>query len=1713
MKHAYLFILFLTTFWSYGQNYGNEWIDYNQQYYKFPVTETGVHQISFSSMIAAGIPAASINPADFQVFGREKELPIRVVDGGDNSFDAGDYIEFFAEYNNGWLDSTLYEDPNTIGNPSYSMYNDTLYYFLSWGSGLNKRYANETDVNFGIYTPRDFFLQKSTYNYNSSFYGGYNVLNSYSSYYEPGEGWGGSNLNGASGATLTIPVSTPHPYTGVNAPQVQFQGKSHANSNANYDTTIGTGNHHLRWEVGASNLNLYDEVFTGYRHTIVDETFAPTILNNGTTNVFFKIIGDQGAATDYQSVNYVELVYARSPNLNNQSFADFIIENNASQAKSRYDFTNANLVNPRCFVTGGLISRSLPMVQNGGVWQVLIPNAGNGANQRVIIASQTTIKNVLTLTPVNQTGFFTNFNTFNFESAYLILYNKLLENGATQYQAYRTSSAGGSHNALKIDVDELYLQFGGGIPKHILGLSRFANFAYNLSTAKPVGLFILGKGVREANEPNTLLGAGTRKNSTSYAMSLVPSYGYPSSDICITTKFNGSTSWKPFIPTGRLAAKNNQEVIAYLEKVQVYESNQDHTDIYNKPNKEWQKKVLHFGGGGNSSEQNLFKFYLNNMKNTIENNDFGGHVTSYFKDNSNPFNPVLASEVNEKLEEGVSLMNFFGHATASGFDQNIDNPENWNNTGKYPMVIGNSCYTGDIFQPNYNSTSEKFVIIPNLGAISFMSSTKLGFASYLNTYTNELYKQMSPLNYGLPFGEQIGNTIATVEGSSTDLLMESTCTQMTLHGDPVLKLNWHTLPEIDLTPQDVFFNPSQFNLSTDSIEVNVVLTNLGRSITTPFELVVRRNFPSSQIDSVYSVIIPELHYRDTISVMMPMQPNIGVGLNEFNITADLPSFIPEIYDEYGNNEISTTLFINVDGIMPVLPYNYAVVPNDSIVLKASTINPIADFNTYRFEIDTTDLFNSPFRKYAMVSGLGGVKEVFPNEWLNVNSNSNSPLVLEDSVAYFWRVAVDSTTPQWVEHSFQYIIGKEGWGQDHFFQFKNGGFAGIDYQRPTRKREFLELEKIVGCEVYDNASNQSTINQTLWTLDAQEIEYGWCFTTPSVHVAVIDPVTMEPWGTFYNGENPDHQFGNVNDGANCRNRVEYYFIFRQNSAAQLQALEAMLDAIPVGHYILIYTAARAEYNNWQTLHPSLFTTMTSLGATNMTPSSNDRAFIFFTQKGNSDYTTEVHAVNSGEFISTSIPILGVNDIGLETSTIIGPAAEWHTLFWKQDGLENPNNDETRLIIRGLNANQIVEFEIDTLFTANDSIENLNNLFPAQQYPYLQLRAFYQDTSDLTPAQIDRWHVLYSTLPEAAIDGSNQYTWLTSNATVINEGEDITFAVDVKNISHLDMDSLLIHYWVVDENQNPIPIPYIRQAPLLSGAVLRDTITFSTIGFSGLNSFWMEVNPYTNFPLKDQPELAHFNNLLQIPFNVEPDDLNPLLDVTFDGLHILNGDIINPNAEVVITLKDDNPFLVMNQDADTSLFGIYLKHPDGVQKRVPFINSSGQQIMHWEPANGDNLKFKIIFPAEFTVEGEYELLVQGSDKSGNLSGDLEYRVKFEVLLSSSITHMMNYPNPFSTSTRFVFTLTGSKVPDEVKIQIMTVTGRIIREITEDELGPLRIGRNISQYAWDGRDEFGDQLANGVYLYRVQAQIEGEDIEHRSSGADQHFKKSWGKMYLMR
>jgi hypothetical protein len=227
--------------------------------------------------------------------------------------------------------------------------------------------------------------------------------------------------------------------------------------------------------------------------------------------------------------------------------------------------------------------------------------------------------------------------------------------------------------------------------------------------------------------------------------------------------------------------------------------------------------------------------------------------------------------------------------------------------------------------------------------------------------------------------------------------------------------------------------------------------------------------------------------------------------------------------------------------------------------------------------------------------------------------------------------------------------------------------------------------------------------------------------------------------------------------------------------------------------------------------------------------------------------------------------------------------------------------------------------------------------------------------------------------------------------------------------------------------------------------------------------------------------------------------------------MDGDVVSANPEILIQLKDENKYMALN---DTSLFRIYLTNIDeGTDRRVYFNSGLLNESIEWIPADLPDNSCKIYYRPYFETDGKYQLRVQATDVSNNESGDYDYIISFEVITEATITNVLNYPNPFSTSTRFVFELTGYEVPDDMRIEIFTVSGKLVKTIFMDELGPIHIGRNITEYAWDGTDMYGDHLANGVYFYRVKAIQNQMNMEMRSTEADKYFTKEIGKMYLMR
>jgi hypothetical protein len=1717
-RYLIYFVILLVSVQLRAQSYGNEWINYSQKFYAFNIIQSGMHKIDYATLVSSGIDVMQFSSANMQVFGREKEIPLMVEDGGDGFMNSGDYFIFYAERNDSWLDYSLYEDSSWVGNPKYSLYNDTIQYFFTWNNQTNnKRFIVENDVAVNSYAPADFVLFERFGSYNEKYNEGEKTSDASSSYFMQGEGWGKTPVNGAGGYTWDFSsVQLDNIYQGSNAPQIQYNSIVVGNSNAYFANNLG--NHHTRQTVGSSNFILIDSIFQGYKSIKATSFFPVSLLpSNGQTNFKVSIIGDLSVATDFQSINYWSFKYPRTPSFVGNSFFSFEILNAQNQAKVRLNLSATGLNNPILFSLGST-PRKIPLISSGGQFQCIIPNDLQNDSQKLILQDLSTVNTISILKPVNETGTFTDFESIpNLENALLFIYPSKLKNKTFEYAAYRGSQAGGNYNVVLANVEELFQQYGGGINKHINGIRRFANNIYNLATQKPIGLYLIGKGIREANVTSiTNIGPGSRTNASAYQNNLVPSFGYPSCDVCITSNFEGQDKYMPSIPTGRISAQTESELQTYLSKVIEYEAQQNQNSVYTTETKDWQKHILHFSGGSTAPEQNSFQMFLNSMGSYAEGSNFAGEVTLVAKENADPITPTELQAVKDRISDGVSVMNFFGHfsSSESGFDINLDEPQYWNNQGKYPILIANSCYNGNIFH-NANSNSQSFVLTPNAGVIAYLGTIDYGFTSALSSYGQNFYKQFSKYNYGGTIAGHIKNVIDSVLNGNTNLITETTFCQMTLHGDPMLKVNYHNKPEIELTDSRISFGPSNISYATDSLEIYITLRNLGKSIIDTFNINITRDFPGLDNDSTYYISIAGLDYEKSTTMKIPFYPSVGIGLNKFRVEVDLPSNIDEQYDETTNNQIVKSFFINVDGIEPILPQNFAVVPNDSITLYASTINPIASFNNYRFEIDTVSNFSSAFARYAVVSGSGGLKSVNPSQWKLTSNNQSSNLVLEDSVVYYWRVALIENNPIWKNRSFQYIVGKRGWGQADFDQFTANQFLGINLNQTNELRQFEPIESEISCLV-KSTTQEPQIYENAWYLNGFQQERGICTITPKLHVAIIDRATLVPWETRYlaTNSNLNNNFGNANDNGGCNQRPMRFFTFNQNSATQMDSFQNLVENIvPNGDYMLIYSPMTTRYDWWQNLNSGIVETFQAMGADSMSYSRPNRPFIFLTRKGDPSFAVQIYSQNYEDIYLDTL-ITGIQGLGIESSPLIGPSASWQSLFWRHNSIDLAAGDTTKLQIQTFNQYGSYQYTIDTMLVSGDSILNLQNVINAEAYPFIKLKANYADNQFQTPSQLDYWHVLYQELPESAIDASNGYVFLPENDT-LQEGQIAKFSVDVKNISELPMDSLLVSYYILDQNQQKHVINYPRQDSLLINGVLKDTITFSTDGLVGTNWFYMEVNPYKdlNQTILDQPELAHFNNLLQFPFTVIDEEVNPILDVTFNGKHIMNKDIIAPTSEIIISLKDENPYLIMDSDADTSLFGIYLTDPDGIQKRIPFVDGNGNTILHWTPATNQNKRFKINFPAYFEKSGEYNLLVQGTDKSGNLSGDLEYKINFEVIHESMITQMMNYPNPFSTSTRFVFTLTGDEIPDDLQIQIMTISGKVVREINEDELGPIQIGRNITEFVWDGKDAFGDPLANGVYLYRVKAKINGQDIKRLESGADDYFHKGLGKMYLIR
>lgn len=1671
---AFLFLLFIAGTETFAQPYGNEWIAFaqgqthsSQQYFRINIWKEGIYRVSYNDMQNVGVPVSTwFSPDRYQLFSRGKEQFIRIQDAnGDNIFGPGDYIEFYGRPNDGEYDAALYDTLPSQPNPYYSLYNDTAAYFLSYSpfSVSNRRMQVVTDNNYSSYVAEPWFIREDIKVYGSTYNIGardYNDIADNS--FTEGEGYLSEYLSKSypKDAQFTIEkynVLGPAPtmetrVMGANENMHPYQLKG--GSQVLLDTAF------FSYELVQHNLNLPNLPASG------NYTFSFVPLTDST---FFNNM-------NYMQIAYNRLRYPRSFDFTGESFPQkLIFEGNPD--KIYIHLTNVTAANPRLYVISGDSVKIVNLAVAGGNVDAIIPVYGQNVKCYILDNNQVfgatgnlSIRTVNTDPDPNRYARFNNFEEQGVGKDFLMVSNKKIWNTANAYATYRTSKG---YNVLLADIDELYDQFAWGIKKHVLSIRNFADFLIDHNTVKPEYLLLLGKSVLSQNA----------RSGSAYEQNLIPTYGEPASDQMFTAKLN-SADFVQELATGRIAAQNDADVIAYLNKLTSFESQQDN------PPSLWMKNVLHFGGGTDIVEQESLANKLGQYKQIIEDTLFGGNVMTILKSSTDPIQINLSQYVQQLIDSGCSMMTFYGHAAGTSFDIATDDPENYHNKDRYPVVLAQSCFVGDIHTTS-KLLNERFVLTPEKGSIAFIAVPDKGIIEPLDNYSLRFHEVAFRDHYGYSVGQSMQQTVKDIIDPSMD--RKSVCMNMTLHGDPAIHMNTFDKPDYDIQNAGVFFEPAVVTTEMETFDVKFVVTNIGENTSDSVHVLISRKMPDgTKRDTI--IQLPYVTYRDTFSVTLPVDFQYGAGLNTFEVTVDNYEEVDEV-DNIGNNVATATIQIGSTDINPIFPTKYAIVPSTQPVLKATTANLFAAPKNYIFEVDTSPFFDSPAKiTHTAVNSFGIVSWQVPNN-------------LQSDVPYFWRVANDSIMNpdtaisnhfQWKSSSFLCKPGVTGWSQAHYYQFREGTLSNMNWVDPLRQTEFITSNYSL------NMSHEGA--RPSYEINGVNMDYGGCYGYQQLAVAVLDSIQFEyPWEadscTRYYG-NYNYYVCTSNDGCAFRTRPDKYFLFDAANPSGVQhMINMMLDSVPNGDYLLSWSVFTAKFDTMSALSSAF----ASLGVSLFAALDSGDKYMMMMKKGDPSSLIWKKGHFPDSILRIDYLLSRDWDKGFQSSTVIGPAKSWNQVHWDYTSIETgPSADSIYLQIWGIGTSGQEALLYDTIVDTSNPIDisSVN----ASQYPNLRLRTYHQDSQLRTPPQLLKWQVYYDPVPEGALNP----TFYTLANDSVQEGNNTGLSIAFENISSSDMDTLLVDYFVYDANNVRRNISSVRlHRDLPAGDTIMCNVSFSTLAMLGDNHLWIEVNPR-----KDQPEQYHFNNITSVPFHVFRDVTNPLLDVTFDGVHILNGDIVSARPAIQISLKDENRFIALN---DTANFRVSLKSPSGTSKYLYFEpapgNSNSNELLSWNPASLPANSFRIGYNPLLSEDGVYELSVQATDESGNLSGLNDYRIQFEVVNRSTITEVVNYPNPFSSSTRFVFVLTGSEVPGDFRIQIMTVTGKIVKTIQRDELGAIHIGRNITEYAWDGKDDFGDQLANGVYLYRVNVGFNGTEIEKRESAADAYFKKGWGKMYLMR
>ncbi len=1691
------------------------WYTPDNVYYKLAVDEDGIYGLDYACLDSLGLPVDDINPQTVKIYLRGEEIPLYVKGEEDTAFDPGDYIAFYGERNDG---DTTY----------YNLYSDENIYWLTWGNEGGLRMQERSSLP-NSETTVDTYMERIHLEEDNDYHHGDNSIETLTTELVEGEGWIWKFLYGGDSQKINFITSNIANKDMTCMLKVKMRGTTR---------DIVFPDHHIQIFL---NGDLLDDVYFDDTDTLTYQTnFLLSLLEAGENEIEIKSIGDTGAFLDQVYLDWIEVKYPRKLysdgekirfNIDTQEpeSLEMKLWNFNGQNIKIFDLKNFELHEPNEILVGERVDFKVVSagVSDGDYVKMYI-------NEQKIMSNGPRGHNLAVIDDVSGELIETkNFDTHGStsESDSMAAFIQRIPNGKIVLAGIRDE---GSRNMTEVAY----------IALESLGSKLARNVNYRDSWA-----LIGRKGANpgSASEKHTAAGNGFSSSEASYSIegngnkyfaSFIDSVIGKNVYLAVQEKaMKTPNSIELFQNTNLNSTENGADYLIISHK-KFFESAQRLAE-YRRSQYNIRTKVVDI-----KDIYDEFNYGIVDPKSVKEflqyaNENWETPSPSYlvlFGDASWDFKKNFGDSVK------INYVPSYGSPVSDNWFVCFDGPEDFLPdmvAGRIP--VENEDQAEKIvdkiiaYDRTPNAKWKKNILFITGGFDKGEQATFISQSNYLiNEFVHPPPSSCNPLSInktteGYITGEKRDEILNTINkgvmwlnfvghaGSWTWDLMFS-------HNDVEDLSNQDKYPFItSMTCHTGRFANPEINSFGETFLLAENKGAIGFWGTTGWGYVFQDNILLKNLFK--TVLIDTNHYVGdaTTYSKLKLWENYGASIynistiHQYTLLGDPISNLtlaekPDLTVTLGDVDFRPPFPAEEDSIVSIniKIQNWGLATEESLKVNVNAIDnnninyPIAN----SVKIPPIGLTDSLIVDWPIVNKIGQniIRVVLDpeNSIDEVNEQNNS----RDFPIYIYSTKISVSKP----FNFQVINYNDAILQinNPFSRSKKDSSYNFQFEVDTTylfnsdlylKSPVILSEKIVTKWKPPNLLNNQTYFWKCNVVDGTEIgkELLSSFTTAQnlnnlnwLQISKQQFLLNEFHDTFYKktGVQNKEQLYNLKvesagypDGNFARIYINFIQVFEQRrgqltvivdpstghmlstktfdtwqSEEEANALAEYISSIEDGNYVLVGIKDEASLS----MTESAYQALESIGSQYCRDVGFRDSWAIIGVKGAPiGSVKEQHVPATQGFAAVEDTLINYRPRGTMISTVIGPSNGWNTLTWEKD--DSGSGTHLSLDVLGFNKKNSVW---DTLLTGlSETSVELSAIDPVV-HPKIKLQAALSDDDGLHTPVLKNWAVSYEPVSDPAIAPEV----VSVNLDTLLEGDALQVLVDVHNVGMAPIDSVLCRFSSTLLNSSNPPFKQEKYVSSIAVDSFRTAhFVWNSTATAGRYKITVEIDPE-----KTINELTELNNYFSDEIVVLPDTTDPGLVVTYDGKHIMDGDFISNQPTIIVSVYDDSRLQFKD---DTTRIRLFLNdapvHYSGFESRLTVLSM---------PAEDDStLKTRIRFTPELP-DGRHTLEYFIQDASDNL---IYHRDEFRVTSELQLVNVMNFPNPFDDHTDFTFYLT--KYADRLNIKIYTIAGRLIRKIERHHLEA-----GFYHIYWDGRDEDRDEIANGVYLYKIIAKSGSKQVE---------------------